>query len=68
MQPQLTVIHSYPGIASCASFFLNPGDPGLGSVFQIGWAFAIGIAFAIMYVELYYQDTIYHIVSIADTQ
>ncbi|KAA8565729.1 hypothetical protein MFRU_006g02880 [Monilinia fructicola] len=38
----------YPGIASCASFFLNPGDPGLGSVFQIGWAFAIGIAFAII--------------------
>lgn len=67
MQHQLTVPHSYPGIASCASFFLNPGDPGFGSVFQIGWAFAIGIAFAIMYVELYYQDMICHLVSVADT-
>ncbi|ESZ92422.1 hypothetical protein SBOR_7181 [Sclerotinia borealis F-4128] len=38
----------YPGIASSASFFLNPGDPAFGSIFQIGWAFAIGIAFAII--------------------
>lgn len=41
----------YPGISSTASFFLNNNDPAFGSIFQIGWAFAIGIAFAIMYVQ-----------------
>lgn len=38
----------YPGIASQASFFLNGTEPIFGSVFQIGWAYAIGIAFAII--------------------
>lgn len=46
----------FPGIASVASFTLattNPvaGQIGVsifGSLFQIGWAFAIGIAFAII--------------------
>lgn len=38
----------YPGIASQASFFLNKTEPIFGSLFQIGWAYAIGIAFAII--------------------
>jgi hypothetical protein len=38
----------YPGIASQASFFLNGTEPAFGSIFQIGWAYAIGIAFAII--------------------
>ncbi|KKY14926.1 putative glycerol uptake [Phaeomoniella chlamydospora] len=44
----------FPGIASVASFTLNiESSTGLpttvfGSLFQIGWAFAIGIAFAII--------------------
>jgi glycerol uptake facilitator-like aquaporin len=38
----------YPGIASQASFFLNKTEPQFGSIFQIGWAYAIGIAFAII--------------------
>ncbi|KAF2108630.1 aquaporin-like protein [Lophiotrema nucula] len=38
----------YPGIASQASFFLNETEPVFGSLFQIGWAYAIGIAFAII--------------------
>jgi len=38
----------YPGIASQASFFLNGTEPAFGSLFQIGWAYAIGIAFAII--------------------
>ncbi|TVY58030.1 Aquaporin-3 [Lachnellula cervina] len=38
----------YPGIASTASFFLNDTEPAFGSLFQIGWAYAIGIAFAII--------------------
>lgn len=38
----------YPGIASQASFFLNEANPAFGSIFQIGWAYAIGIAFAII--------------------
>ncbi|KAG0651579.1 hypothetical protein D0Z07_1872 [Hyphodiscus hymeniophilus] len=38
----------YPGIASQASFFLNGTQPIYGSLFQIGWAYAIGIAFAII--------------------
>ena len=39
---------SYPGIASQASFFINGTEPIFGSLFQIGWAYAIGIAFAII--------------------
>jgi len=38
----------YPGIASQASFFLNGLEPVFGSIFQIGLAYAIGIAFAII--------------------
>lgn len=42
----------FPGIASVASFTLNLSNPvgvtGFGSLFQIGWAFALGIAFAII--------------------
>ncbi|RDW72107.1 putative channel protein [Coleophoma crateriformis] len=38
----------YPGIASTASFFINKTEPQFGSLFQIGWAYAIGIAFAII--------------------
>jgi len=38
----------YPGIASQASFFLNKTEPIFGSLFQIGWAYAFGIAFAII--------------------
>ncbi|KAF2801911.1 aquaporin-like protein [Mytilinidion resinicola] len=38
----------YPGIASTAAFFLNDTEPIFGSLFQIGWAYAIGIAFAII--------------------
>ncbi|MCJ1224876.1 hypothetical protein MMC12_001523 [Toensbergia leucococca] len=42
----------FPGIASITSFTLNGANPlgvtAFGSLFQIGWAFAIGIAFAII--------------------
>ncbi len=38
----------YPGIASQASFFLNGTEPAFGSLLQIGFAYAIGIAFAII--------------------
>ncbi|KAI4098401.1 MAG: hypothetical protein LQ339_006456 [Xanthoria mediterranea] len=42
----------FPGIAAIASFTLNleneAGVAAFGSLFQIGWAFAIGIAFAII--------------------
>jgi glycerol uptake facilitator-like aquaporin len=42
----------FPGIASVASLTLNGSSPlgvtAFGSIFQIGWAFAIGIAFAII--------------------
>ncbi|KAL3421449.1 MIP family channel protein [Phlyctema vagabunda] len=38
----------YPGVASAASLFLNETNPVFGSLFQIGWAYAIGIAFAII--------------------
>jgi len=42
----------FPGIASVATFTLNGSSPlgvtAFGSIFQIGWAFAIGIAFAII--------------------
>ena len=44
--------YSFPGIASVASFTVNLENPlgvtAFGSLFQIGWAFAIGIAFAII--------------------
>ena len=43
---------SFPGIAAVASFYLNAASPigvsAFGSVFQIGWGFTIGIAFAII--------------------
>jgi hypothetical protein len=38
----------YPGLASTASFFLNNEEPIFGSLFQIGWAYGFGIAFAII--------------------
>ncbi|KAF4551365.1 Hypothetical protein D9617_13g098630 [Elsinoe fawcettii] len=50
----------YPGIAATASTFLNQitientttlpstPNPAFGSIFQVGWAFAFGIAFAII--------------------
>lgn len=38
----------YPGIAATASFILNRANPAFGSIFQVGWAYAIGIAFAII--------------------
>ena len=41
----------FPGIASVASTYLNATGASpvtFGSIFQIGWAFAIGIAFAII--------------------
>lgn len=38
----------YPGIASQASFFLNGTEPIYGSLFQIGWAYSMGIAAAII--------------------
>ncbi|TVY49685.1 Aquaporin [Lachnellula occidentalis] len=43
-----TFLYVYPGIASQASFFLNGTEPQFGSIFQIGWAYAVGIAFAII--------------------
>ena len=43
---------SFPGIAATSSLFLNATQPigvtAYGSLFQIGWAFGIGIAFAII--------------------
>lgn len=42
----------FPGIASVAGFTLNATSPigvtAFGSLFQIGWGFALGIAFAII--------------------
>ncbi|KAF2753625.1 aquaporin-like protein [Pseudovirgaria hyperparasitica] len=38
----------YPGIAATAAFTLNEANPAFGSIFQVGWAFALGIAFAII--------------------
>ncbi|KAJ9627046.1 hypothetical protein H2203_003506 [Taxawa tesnikishii (nom. ined.)] len=38
----------YPGIAATASFTLNKFDPAFGSMLQIGFAYAMGIAFAII--------------------
>ena len=42
----------FPGIAAITTFTLNGASPigasAFGSIFQIGWGFAIGIAFAII--------------------
>lgn len=38
----------FPGIASIASFTIHEANPAFGSIFQIGWGFALGIAFAII--------------------
>jgi len=38
----------FPGIAATASFFLNKTEPAFGSIFGIGIAYAMGIAFAII--------------------
>lgn len=42
----------FPGIAAIAGFTINATSPlgiaAFGSIFQIGWAFGIGIAFAII--------------------
>ncbi|KAF1978937.1 aquaporin-like protein [Bimuria novae-zelandiae CBS 107.79] len=38
----------YPGVASTAAFLLNGTESQFGSLFMIGWAFALGIAFAII--------------------
>lgn len=37
-----------PGIAAICNFTLNKEDPAFGSLLQVGFAFAIGIAFAII--------------------
>lgn len=41
-------LSSYPGIASTASLFLNELNPVFGSMQQIGFSYALGIAFAII--------------------
>jgi len=41
-------VYVYPGIASIAAFTLNDGNAGYGSFLQIGLAFALGIAFAVI--------------------
>lgn len=45
-------LYVFPGIASVAAFTLNGASPvgvsAFSSIFQIGWAFALGIAFAII--------------------
>ncbi|KAF7185800.1 Aquaporin-10 [Pseudocercospora fuligena] len=38
----------FPGIAAVASMILNKANPAYGSFFEVGWAFALGIAFAII--------------------
>jgi len=38
----------YPGLASTATFFLNGTQPAFSSQLQIGFAYALGIAFAII--------------------
>ncbi|KAI3397417.1 hypothetical protein diail_10748 [Diaporthe ilicicola] len=47
-----TFFYVFPGIASIASYTLNLDNPlgvtAFGSIFQVGWAFAVGIAFAII--------------------
>ena len=42
------LVYRYPGIASTASFLINKAQPAYSSIFQIGWAYAIGISFAII--------------------
>lgn len=37
----------YPGIGAIATFTLGKEDAGFGSLLQIGFAFALGIAFAV---------------------
>jgi MIP family channel proteins len=45
-------MYVFPGIASAAGFTLNAhhelGVTAFGSVFQIGWAFGVGVAFAVI--------------------
>lgn len=45
-------LYVFPGIAAVASFTVNLSNPvgaaAFGSLFQIGWAFGFGIAFAII--------------------
>lgn len=38
----------FAGISQVAAFTLNKENPAFGSIFNIGWSFAIGIAFAII--------------------
>ncbi|KAF2135435.1 uncharacterized protein K452DRAFT_281557 [Aplosporella prunicola CBS 121167] len=38
----------YPGIAATASFFVNKTEPAFGSLLQVGFAYAMGIAMAII--------------------
>ncbi|KAF2770443.1 aquaporin-like protein [Teratosphaeria nubilosa] len=38
----------FPGIAAVTTFTLNKEDAGFGSLLQVGFAFAMGIAFAII--------------------
>lgn len=38
----------YPGLAATATYFLNKEDPAFSSLLQIGFAYALGIAFAII--------------------
>lgn len=38
----------FPGIAAITAFTINKEDAGFGSILQVGFAFAIGIAFAII--------------------
>lgn len=38
----------YPGVAATASFLVNQENAAYGSLLQVGFAFAFGIAFAII--------------------
>jgi glycerol uptake facilitator-like aquaporin len=38
----------YPGISATASFILGKEDAAFGSLLQVGFAFGLGIAFAII--------------------
>jgi len=38
----------FAGISQVAAFTINKENPAFGSIFNIGWSFAIGIAFAII--------------------
>lgn len=38
----------FPGIAAICVLTLSPGEAYLGSILQVGFAFALGIAFAII--------------------